>query len=69
MDLNNAKIRETCADAVFERGQDYRDEGRIQRIERFGDVVTAAVRGTTLYDVTVDLLAHTIEERSTCHEE
>ncbi|MDR5673170.1 SWIM zinc finger family protein [Halalkaliarchaeum sp. AArc-GB] len=66
MDLNNAKIRETCADAVFERGRDYRDEGHIQRIERFGDVVTAAVRGTSLYDVTVDLGESTIDARCTC---
>jgi uncharacterized Zn finger protein len=66
MDLNNAKIREICADAVFERGRDYRDEGRIQRIERFGDVVTAAVRGTSLYNVTVDLGEHTIDARCTC---
>ena len=66
MGLNNAKIQETCTDAVFERGRDYRDEGRIQRIERFGDVVTAAVRGTSLYDVTVDLGEHTIDARCTC---
>jgi uncharacterized Zn finger protein len=37
MDLYKEEIRETCADAVFERGRDYRDEGHIQRIERFGD--------------------------------
>ncbi len=66
MDLNSANIRETCTDAVFERGRDYRDEGRIQRIERFGDVVTATVRGTSLYDVTVDLGGHTIDARCTC---
>ena len=66
MDLNNARIRETCTDAVFERGRDYRDEGHIQRIEWFGDVVTAAVRGTSLYDVTVDLGEHTIDARCTC---
>lgn len=66
MDLNNEKIRETCTDAVFERGRDYRDEGRIQRIERFGDVVTAAIQGTSLYNVTVDLDEHTIDARCTC---
>jgi uncharacterized Zn finger protein len=66
MDLNSENIRETCTDAVFERGRDYRDEGRIQRIERFGDVVTATVRGTSLYDVTVDLGEHTIDARCTC---
>ena len=66
MDLNNAKIRETCTDAVFERGRNYRDEGRIQRIERFDDVVTAAVRGSSLYDVTVELGENTVDARCTC---
>lgn len=66
MELDKAKIREICTDAVFERGQDYRDEGRIQRTERFGDVVTAAVRGTNLYGVTVELGENTIDARCTC---
>lgn len=66
MDLDKVNIRETCTDAVFERGWDYHDEGRIQRTERFGDVVTAAVRGSSLYDVTVDLGEHTIDARCTC---
>lgn len=66
MDLDKANIRETCTDAVFERGQDYRDEGHIQRIERFGDVVTAAVRGTSLYDLTVELGENTVDARCTC---
>ncbi|MFC6863938.1 SWIM zinc finger domain-containing protein [Halomicroarcula sp. GCM10025817] len=66
MDLDKAKIRGICTDAVFERGQDYHDEGHVQRIERFGDVVTAAVRGTSLYDVTVDLGEHTVDARCTC---
>jgi len=66
MDLDKAKIREICTDAVFERGQDYRDEGRIQRTERFGDVDTAAVRGSSLYDVTVELGGNIIDARCTC---
>ena len=66
MDPENVNIRETCTDAVFERGRNYRDEGRIQRIERFGDVVTAAVRGSSLYDVTVELGENTVDARCTC---
>ena len=66
MDLDKGKIRETCADAVFKRGRNYRDEGRIQRIERFGNVVTAAVRGTNLYDVTVDIDERAIDAQCTC---
>jgi len=66
MNLDKAKIRAICTDAVFERGRNYRDEGRIQRIERFDGVITAAVRGSTLYDVTVDLSENTIDARCTC---
>ncbi|WP_245575982.1 SWIM zinc finger family protein [Haloplanus natans] len=66
MDLDKAKIREACTDAVFERGRNYRDERRIRRIERFGGVVTAAVRGSSLYDVTVELGENTIDARCTC---
>jgi uncharacterized Zn finger protein len=66
MDLENVNIREICTDAVFERGRNYRDEERIQRIERFGDVVTAAVQGSSLYDVTVELGENTIDARCTC---
>ncbi|MFD1586465.1 SWIM zinc finger domain-containing protein [Halorientalis brevis] len=63
MDITESTIRDRCTDAVFERGQTYRDEGRIQRIERYGDVVTAAVSGSQLYDVTIDL----DDEASTPH--
>ena len=66
MDLKNATIRDICTDVVFERGRDYRDEGRIQRIGRFGDVVTAAVQGSSLYDVTVELDENTVDARCTC---
>lgn len=44
MDLDEADIRQTCTDAVFNRGRNYRDEGRVQRIERFGTVLTSSPR-------------------------
>ena len=66
MDLKNATIRDICTDVVFERGWDYRDEWGVQRIERFGDVVTAAVQGSSLYDVTVELDENTVDARCTC---
>ncbi|WP_114579584.1 SWIM zinc finger family protein [Saliphagus sp. LR7] len=65
MDLDEATVRERCTDAVFERGRNYRTEGRIQRCERFEDVVTAVVRGSSAYDVRVDL-EEPIETRCTC---
>lgn len=66
MNIDEGAIRSQCTDAVFERGQNYRDEGRIQRIERFDDVVTAAVRGSNLYDVTIKLGENTIDAWCTC---
>lgn len=66
MDLDKAKIRETCTDAVFERAREYRGTNRIRRIERFDDVVTSEVQGTDLYDVTVRLVGDRAEARCTC---
>lgn len=51
---------------MFERGQDYRDEGRIQRLDRFDDLVTAAVSGSKLYDVTIEFGGRNIDTRCTC---
>lgn len=66
MDLDQETIRSRCTDAVFERGRNYREEGRIQRIDRFDDVVTAVVRGSSLYDVTVEIDRSGIEAKCTC---
>jgi len=66
IDLDKTKIRETCAEPVFERGQNYRDEGRVHRMQQFEDVITATVRGTNPYDVTIDLGGNTIDARCTC---
>lgn len=66
MNVNQQTIRDRCTDAVFERGQNYRAEGRIRRIERFGDTITAAVQGSTLYDVTIELGASAIHPRCSC---
>ena len=64
--VNEEIIRKRSTDAVFERGLSYRDEGRIQRIERFDDVVTAAVRGSKLYDITIELGESDVDPRCTC---
>jgi hypothetical protein len=79
MNVDRETIQNRSTEAVFERGENYRDEGRIQRLERFyrstealivsawdacrlilstvpspgiDDLVTAAVSGSKLYDVT-----------------
>ena len=66
MTIDEKTIRSLCTDPVFERGKKYRKEGRIQRIERFDDVVTAVVQGSSRYDVTVELGENTIDARCTC---
>ena len=66
MNIDEKTIRKLCTDPVFDRGQNYRNEGRIQRIERFDEVVTATVHGSSLYDVTVELGGDTIDARCTC---
>jgi uncharacterized Zn finger protein len=66
MHVDEATIRKRCTDAVFERGVNYRDEGRIQRLDRFGGIVTATVHGSSLYDVTVEFGEGDLETRCTC---
>jgi len=44
MNVDENTIRDRSTDAVFERGRNYRDEGRIQRLDRFDDLVTEAVK-------------------------
>jgi len=54
MNVDRESIQNRSTDAVFERGENYRAEGRIQRLDRFDDLVTAAVSGSKLYDVSAD---------------
>lgn len=66
MNVDEDMISDRCTDAVFERGQNYRREGRIQQIGRFDDLVTATVQGTNLYDVTVKLSGDAADTHCTC---
>ncbi len=66
MDIRRDQIRYRCTEAVFERGHTYRSEGRIQRRDRFGSVVTATVQGSGLYEVTVDLTEEAVSTTCTC---
>jgi uncharacterized Zn finger protein len=66
MSVTEETIRDRSTSTVFERGRTYREEGRIQRLDRFGDHVTAAVSGSKLYEVTVDFSGQSIETRCTC---
>lgn len=66
MNVDEDTIRGQCTDAVFERGQTYHQKGRIQRLERFDNLVTSSVQGSNLYDVTVELDGNSIDARCTC---
>ncbi len=66
MNVDRETIQNRCSDAVFERGENYRDEGRIQQLDRFDDVVTATVQGSTLYDVTVEFGGWSLDTQCTC---
>ncbi|WP_255192591.1 SWIM zinc finger family protein [Natronobeatus ordinarius] len=65
MNVDEEAIRSRCTDAVFERGRTYRREGRVRRLQRFDDVVTAIVQGSSAYDVTVEF-DDGIDARCTC---
>lgn len=66
MTVDEQEIRKLCTDAVLERGRSYRDEGRICRVDRFADVVTATVEGSQLYEVTVYLSVPNFDAECTC---
>jgi len=66
MNIDRQTVRERSTDAVFERGETYRDEGRIQQLDRFDDLVTANVSGSKLYDVTVEFGGRSLDTRCTC---
>jgi Uncharacterized conserved protein len=66
MDVDRETIKDRSTDAVFERGETYRDKGRIQQLDRFDNLVTARVSGSKLYDVTVEFGGRSIDTRCTC---
>lgn len=66
MDVGRDRIRDCCTEAVFGRAQNYRDEDRIRRLGRFGTIVTAAVQGSQLYEVTVDFTGEDFDSTCTC---
>ena len=66
MPVDRAAIRELCTEAVFERGQNYYDEGHIHERRRVDDIVTATVEGSKLYDVTLSLSEPDFDPWCTC---
>lgn len=66
MRLDEPAIRECCTDSVFERGQRYRAEDRIKRLNGFGDTITAAVQGSKRYELRLSLDGDDIDAQCTC---
>jgi len=66
MNVDEETIRNRSTDAVFQRGETYRKEGRIQQLDRFDDLVTAAVSGSKLYDVTITFGERSLDTKCTC---
>ncbi|WP_424002676.1 SWIM zinc finger family protein [Haloarcula salina] len=66
MSIDRHQIRERCTEAVFERGENYRSEGRISRVHRFGGCIAADVQGSRSYDVAVDFSTTPFEATCTC---
>lgn len=66
MPVDENAIRAVCTDAVYQRGENYRAEGRIRRLTRVDDTVTATVRGSRVYDLTLNLAAERFDPRCSC---
>ncbi|MFC6752026.1 SWIM zinc finger family protein [Halorubrum tibetense] len=66
MRVDEETIRNRSTDAVFDRGETYRKEGRIQQLDRFENLVTAAVSGSKLYDVTIKFGGRSLDTKCTC---
>jgi hypothetical protein len=48
-------IRGLCTEQSFQRGVNYHDEGRVQRLDIDGESVDATVQGSRAYEVSVEL--------------
>lgn len=66
MQITDDIIRDLCTGAVYERGETYLSEGRIQQLSRFNDTVTATVRGSRDYDLHLDLTTDGFAPHCSC---
>jgi hypothetical protein len=63
MTLSTEQIRDLCTSEVFDRARNYRDEERIERIDRFDETVNAAVQGSQPepYEVEIQFVDGAVE--------
>jgi uncharacterized Zn finger protein len=66
MTVTEDAVRELCTDAVYQRGETCLAEGRIRQLSRFDETITAVVRGSRDYDLTLDLSAREFDPQCSC---
>jgi uncharacterized Zn finger protein len=66
LNVTRDPIRNLCTEAVFERGENYLADGRIQQISRFDDTITAVVSGSRDYDLALDLSVEEFDPQCSC---
>jgi len=60
------EIRSLCTQQSFERGRNYYHQDRIQEVDIDGEEISATVRGSRYYDVTIDVGTDPIRTRCSC---
>ncbi len=60
------EIRSLCTEQSFERGRNYYHQDRIQEIDIDGNEIRATVRGSSYYDVAIDIADDAIRTRCSC---
>ena len=60
------EIRSLCTEQSFERGRNYYHQDRIQEIEIDGNEIRATVRGSSYYDVAIDVADDAVRPRCSC---
>ena len=60
------EIRSLCTEQSFERGVNYYQEDRVQNVDIDGGEIRATVRGSSYYDVAIDIVDDAIRTHCTC---
>lgn len=66
MILSMEDIKKLCTESSFERGIEYFQMGNVTNLEQFGNRITATVKGTSDYKVTIHIDNEGIKASCTC---
>lgn len=68
MTFSSDRLKEFCTTATFDRGVDYYEDGRVSRLDRYGETISATVQGsqTTPYTIEIELATETDELPASC---